>query len=128
MSGETYELRLDPEGFQIVPVGSEQLAVQILPGPAGEKALPSALFLSTEASQKLVVAGGTETAALLDGHKTEAAIPVFHKEENLQYGETWFPDLLASLGNLPASMMDLPVFCSDGLAWPGGGVQCRAVP
>ena len=42
------------------------------------------------------------------------------KEEGqlvIQYGDSWFQDLLADLGRLGGSALDFPVFCSDGIAW-----------
>ena len=42
------------------------------------------------------------------------------KEEGqlvIQYGDSWFHDLLADLGGLGGSALDYPVFCADGIAW-----------
>jgi len=105
MAEDTYELRLEQEGFHIIPVhGGEvdlqggvggQIAVQLLPqsqggGSKGLKELPSNLFL--------------------EGEKEEGQLVI-------QYGDTWFQDLLADLGGLGGSVLDFPVFCSDGIAW-----------
>ena len=72
-----------------------QIAVQLLPqsqggGSKGLKELPSNLFL--------------------EGEKEEGQLVI-------QYGDTWFQDLLADLGGLGGSVLDFPVFCSDGIAW-----------
>jgi len=107
MAEDTYELRLEHEGFHIIPVhGGEvdlqggvggQIAVQLLPQSQGAsstkglKELPSNLFLET-------------------GEKEEGQLVI-------QYGDSWFQDLLADLSGLGGSALDFPVFCSDGIAW-----------
>ena len=74
-----------------------QIAVQLLPQSQGAsstkglKELPSNLFLET-------------------GEKEEGQLVI-------QYGDSWFQDLLADLGGLGGSVLDFPVFCSDGIAW-----------
>jgi len=110
MAEDTYELRLEQEGFHIIPVhGGEvdlqggvggQIAVQLLPQSQGAsstkglmKELPSNLFLEQPGDQK-------EEGQLV-----------------IQYGDSWFQDLLADLGRLGGSALDFPVFCSDGIAW-----------
>ena len=79
-----------------------QIAVQLLPQGAsskglGLKELPSNLFLSG--------AGAVE-----EGEKEEGQLVI-------QYGDSWFHDLLADLGSLGGSALDYPVFCADGIAW-----------
>ena len=46
----------------------------------------------------------------LEGEKEEGQLVI-------QYGDSWFQDLLADLGGLGGSALDFPVFCSDGIAW-----------
>lgn len=116
MAEETYELRLEQEGFHIIPVGAEQLslhpavggqlAVQLLPSSAvqakGLKDLSPNLFLSTEEQ----------------------------KEEHLviQYGDSWFQDLLGELSNLGGQILDYPVFCTDGIAWSNRVILASLAP
>jgi len=116
MAEETYELRLEQEGFHIIPVGAEQLslhtsvggqiAVQLLPSSAvqakGLKDLSPNLFLSTDEQ----------------------------KEENLviQYGDTWFQDLLSEISILGGQILDYPVFCTDGIAWSNRVILASLVP
>jgi len=133
MSEETYELRLDPEGFQIIPVGSDQLAVHSVDAVHGgdqivtilpetlvhgdqdrnHKNLQPTLFLSADDSQNLVASG----VQFIENHKIEAEET--HENENLviQYGETWFQDFLVNLQGIGNNMMDFPIFCSDGIFW-----------
>lgn len=135
MSEETYELRLDPEGFQIIPVGADQLAVHsvdavhggdqivtILPdslvqGGHGQernqKDIHPTLFLSAEDSHNLVSSG----VQFIENQKIE--VEETHETENLviQYGETWFQDFLVNLQGIGNSLMDFPVFCCDGIFW-----------
>ena len=74
-----------------LPPLAPSIAVQLLPSTKGLKELP--LFLEEEARRE-------EEGTLV-----------------IQYGDSWFPDLLSSLASLPASLYDFPVWCSDGLAW-----------
>ena len=84
-----------------------QIAVQLLPQSQGAsstkglmKELPSNLFLEQPGDQK-------EEGQLV-----------------IQYGDSWFQDLLADLGRLGGSALDFPVFCSDGIAWSNRLVDC----
>jgi len=135
MTEETYELRLEPEGFQIIPVGPDQLAVRGVEGVHGgdqivtilpdslvhgedqersHKNIQPTIFLSPDESQTLVTSG----VQFIENHKIEAA-EENHENENLliQYGETWFQDFLLNLKENGDSMMDFPVFCCDGIFW-----------
>jgi len=135
MSEETYELRLEPEGFQIIPVGSDQLAVHsvdtvhggdqivtILPdslvqGGHGiersHKDIQPTLFLSAEDSQNLVSSG----VQFIENQKIEVEEPEENENLVIQYGDTWFQDFLANLQGIGNSLMDFPVFCCDGIFW-----------
>ena len=80
-----------------------QIAVQLLPQGAsskglGLKELPSNLFLFGT--------GGV----VEEGEKEEGQLVI-------QYGDSWFHDLLADLGSLGGSALDYPVFCADGIVW-----------
>ena len=106
MAGEeTYELRLEPEGFHIIPMsgeeGGEELAV-LLPGEHGKE---GELFISSEEV----------------GKKEELVI---------QYGNSWFQDLLSSLFCLSSrpSLLDFPVFCSSGLGWSNRVILASLAP
>ena len=63
----------------------------------GLKELTSSLFLSG--------ASGVE-----EGGKVEGQLVI-------QYGDSWFQDLLTDLGGLGGNALDFPVFCADGIAW-----------
>ena len=137
MTEETYELRLEPEGFQIIPVGPDQLAVHSVDavhGGGGDQIvtiLPESLvhsdqdrnqvkniqscpiFLSQDESQNLVASG----VQFIENHKIETEDTTENENLVIQYGETWFQDFLLNLKKIGNSMMDYPIFCCDGIFW-----------
>jgi len=139
MGEETYELRLEPEGFQIIPVGADQLAVQgvgdvntggqivtILPDTLASatdevrnsKTFQTPLFLHTEEPQSLVPPAGGGVHFLDATNKSEPPDDD-QNSDNLviQYGESWFHDFVCSLKGIEDNLMDFPVFCCDGIFW-----------
>ena len=133
MSEETYELRLEPEGFQIIPVGPDQLAVHSVDAVHGgdqivtilpeslvhgdqernHKNIQPTIFLSSDESQNLVASG----VQFIENHKIEAEDSSENENLVIQYGETWFQDFLLNLQGIGDGMMDFPVFCCDGIFW-----------
>eukprot|EP00092_Neocalanus_flemingeri_P003375 GFUD01003615.1.p1 GENE.GFUD01003615.1~~GFUD01003615.1.p1 ORF type:complete len:544 (+),score=155.34 GFUD01003615.1:41-1672(+) len=136
MSEETYELRLEPEGFQIIPVGPDQLAVHSVDGGHGgeqivtilpdslvqqgghgqesnHKDIQQTLFLSADDSHNLVTSG----VQFIENQKIEVEDTQENENLVIQYGETWFQDFLVNLQGIGNSLMDFPVFCCDGIFW-----------
>ena len=126
MAEETYELRLEPEGFQIIPVGPDQLAVQSIDGVhggdqivtilpeslvqsdqeevRGKKHIQPSIFLSD--NDNLVPSG----VQFIENSKNEAVETTENENLLIQYGDTWFLDFLQSLQGLDDSLMDYPIF------------------
>ena len=129
MAEDTYELRLEQEGFHIIPVHGGEVAMS----------QNKTIFISTvwqvdlhggvggQIAVQLLQAQSQQGASSTKGLMKELPSNLFleqpsgdHKEEGqlvIQYGDSWFQDLLSDLGRLGTCALDFPVFCSDGIAW-----------
>ena len=126
MSEETYELRLEPEGFQIIPVGPDQLAVHSVDAVHGGDQivtiLPESLVHDQERNHKniqptIFLSSDDSGVQFIENHKIEVEDSAENENLVIQYGENWFQDILLNLKGIGDSMMDFPVFCCDGIFW-----------
>jgi len=135
MSEETYELCLDGEDLRIIPVGDEQVSVQILSEDATDgiltdlagqedgldKTFSSPLFLSN--SQTLMVPPSVDLKQSLQKKTILESISLY-----IEYGKDWIEDVLNGLSELQG-FCDFPIYCADGISWSNklilGSLSCK---